>query len=217
MKHFLIVVLCLAHSYFLKSQVISYFHILPSTATDVDSISIDFELTFPWYGSSKLSSTLLPYADSITYTGCYFNPGFVQTDSYIKDTVLLGKMPIGTYHFRFIRNIVWFPTDTFCSNIGYSVTFDTTINVTAASSVISPSTFSIGPSLHPNPTTTHITITGAAPNTTSTITNLHGQVLLQSEIRNPQSDISVEPLPPGLYFCILQSGQERKVLRFVKQ
>jgi photosystem II stability/assembly factor-like uncharacterized protein len=71
--------------------------------------------------------------------------------------------------------------------------------------------------LHPNPATTHITITGAAPNTTATITNLHGQVVLQSEIRNPQSEISVDALPPGLYFCILQSGQERKVLRFVKQ
>ena len=71
--------------------------------------------------------------------------------------------------------------------------------------------------LHPNPSSTHITVSGAAPNSTATITNLHGQVILQSEIRNPQSEISVEPLPAGLYFCIVESRQERKVLRFVKQ
>jgi hypothetical protein len=73
------------------------------------------------------------------------------------------------------------------------------------------------PTLHPNPATTHITITGAAPNTTATITNLHGQVLQQFTINSNQQTISTEALPPGLYFCILQSGQERKVLRFVKQ
>ncbi len=71
--------------------------------------------------------------------------------------------------------------------------------------------------LHPNPATTHITITGVAPNTTATITNLHGQEVLQSAIRNPQSEISVEALPAGLYFFIVESRQERKVLRFVKQ
>lgn len=71
--------------------------------------------------------------------------------------------------------------------------------------------------LHPNPTSTHITLMGAEPNSTATISNIQGQVVLQSEIRSSPSHISVEPLPPGLYFCILQSGQERKVLRFVKQ
>jgi len=217
MKHFLLVVLCLINSYFVKSQAISYFHILPLNPTEIDSIIIDFELTFPWYGSSKLSSSLFTYNDSIIYTGCYFNPGFVQTDSYIKDTVLLGKMPMGTYNFKFIRNIVWFPNDTFCNNIGYSVTFDTVINVAAISKVLSAAKVLCAANLHPNPATATITLSGTEPGSTATITNLHGQVLLQSEIRSPQSNINIAHLPAGFYFCTLQNGGQHKVLRFVRE
>jgi len=71
--------------------------------------------------------------------------------------------------------------------------------------------------LHPNPAITTITLSGTEPGSTATITNLHGQVVLLSKIEHSGATISVESLPPGLYICIVESRQERKVLRFVKQ
>ncbi len=71
--------------------------------------------------------------------------------------------------------------------------------------------------LHPNPASTTITLSGTEPGSTATITNLHGQVLLQLTVNNQQQSINIEHLPPGMYFCIVQTGGQRKVLRFVRQ
>jgi len=71
--------------------------------------------------------------------------------------------------------------------------------------------------LHPNPASTTITLSGTEAGSTATITNLHGQVVSISEIQHSPSPISVAHLPPGMYFCIVQTGGQRKVLRFVRE
>lgn len=71
--------------------------------------------------------------------------------------------------------------------------------------------------LHPNPASTTITLSGTEAGSTATITNLHGQVLLQLTVNNQQQSINIEHLPPGMYFCMVQTGGQHKVLRFVRE
>lgn len=71
--------------------------------------------------------------------------------------------------------------------------------------------------LHPNPATTTITLNGTEAGSSVTITNLHGQVLLQLTVNNQQQSIKIEHLPPGMYFCMVQTGGQHKVLRFVRE
>ena len=204
-------------SFNLNAQYLEKLEIIPANPTVEDSIRISYELSFAWNGAIKKSSNQYITEDSLFYDGCYFNPGLAQTESYVFDTIYFGKLSLGLHPFKFTRNIVWFPNDTFCNNIGYSVTFDTIINVAAISKVLSAAKVLCAANLHPNPATATITLSGTEPGSTATITNLHGQVLLQSEIRSPQSNINIAHLPAGFYFCTLQNGGQHKVLRFVRE
>ncbi|MBK8659705.1 MAG: T9SS type A sorting domain-containing protein, partial [Bacteroidetes bacterium] len=71
--------------------------------------------------------------------------------------------------------------------------------------------------LHPNPAITTITLSGTEEGSTATITNIHGQVVQQFAIHAAQQTIDIESLPSGFYFCTLQNGQRRQVLRFVRE
>lgn len=71
--------------------------------------------------------------------------------------------------------------------------------------------------LHPNPASTTITLTGTEAGSTATITNLHGQVHLQKVVNGERQTIDIESLPAGFYFCTLQNGQRRQVLRFMRE
>ncbi|MBK7147505.1 MAG: T9SS type A sorting domain-containing protein [Bacteroidetes bacterium] len=71
--------------------------------------------------------------------------------------------------------------------------------------------------LHPNPATTSIILSGTEPGSTATISNLHGQVLRQYAITAAQQTIDTESLPAGFYFCTLHSGHKRQVLRFMRE
>ncbi|MBK8659704.1 MAG: T9SS type A sorting domain-containing protein [Bacteroidetes bacterium] len=68
--------------------------------------------------------------------------------------------------------------------------------------------------LYPNPASSTITLSGTEEGSTATITNIHGQVVQQFAIHAAQQTIDIESLPSGFYFCTLQNGQRREVLRF---
>lgn len=156
---------------------------------------------------------------TISIYSCWHSGQLPSSEKYI-DTIFVGSLTPHSYkivyYLKFLRPWEIDSFDACITNPYYDSAF---IYHTVQSPSNSPNlgVGNLPSSLHPNPASTYINISGAEPNATTIITNLHGQVLLQSEILNAQPEISVEALTPGFYFCILQSRQESKVLRFVKQ
>jgi hypothetical protein len=74
-------------------------------------------------------------------------------------------------------------------------------------------------SLHPNPATTHLTLTILPPTqaTTATITDINGRLLRTEALLNATNTLSITELPAGLYFITVQSTEQKWVRRFVKQ
>jgi hypothetical protein len=50
-----------------------------------------------------------------------------------------------------------------------------------------------------------------------TITNNIGQTLLQNEVKDKTTQVSVATLPPGLYYITLKGSNGNVVRKFVKQ
>ncbi len=71
--------------------------------------------------------------------------------------------------------------------------------------------------LYPNPTAHQLTIQTTGYHSSYQLTTTTGQLLLQSNVTQPNFTIDVSILPPGLYFVQLTNGQQRAVRKFVKQ
>jgi alpha-tubulin suppressor-like RCC1 family protein len=73
--------------------------------------------------------------------------------------------------------------------------------------------------LHPNPAKDKLIVTFMAlfGNEKVKIFNAIGENVLQLEIRNQESEINLGSLPDGIYFTEIISGNQKKVLKFIKQ
>jgi hypothetical protein len=73
--------------------------------------------------------------------------------------------------------------------------------------------------LYPNPATDKLNVICYTlyGNETMEIFSAVGQRVFKSEIRNPKSEVDISALPPGIYFTEIVSGDQKKVLKFIKQ
>jgi hypothetical protein len=73
--------------------------------------------------------------------------------------------------------------------------------------------------LYPNPAKDKLIIAFSLlyGNETIKIFNSIGENILQSELKNQESEINIGSLPDGIYFTEIISGEQKKVLKFIKQ
>jgi uncharacterized delta-60 repeat protein len=71
-------------------------------------------------------------------------------------------------------------------------------------------------SVYPNPATQTIKLSNITPNTSITITNITGSIILQTTL-NPNQEINISQLANGLYFIQAQSKNETQTIKFIKQ
>jgi hypothetical protein len=73
--------------------------------------------------------------------------------------------------------------------------------------------------LYPNPATDKLSVIcyWLSGNEVLTIHNAVGEAILKFEIRNSKSEINIRALPSGIYFAEFISGEQKKVLKFIKQ
>lgn len=198
-----------------NSQTLMDFKINPTNPTNNDSIMATFYIHFTWDNAKKQNGYLSIVNDTIIYEGCYFKPGFVQSSSYVYDTVSIGKLSAGYYPFYLLRKYVFSAMDTDCINIAYTDTLDTFIVVSPVSSVDRP----VKNPLHIVITGAQLTLTIPPPTqpTTATITDINGRLLRKETLLNATNTLNIAELPAGLYFIAVQNAEQRWVRRFVKQ
>ncbi|MBL0308246.1 MAG: T9SS type A sorting domain-containing protein [Bacteroidetes bacterium] len=218
----IIIALCLIFvlaSNSIQGQVLSDFKITPSTPTVNDSVEISFVLGFPWYGARKQKSDLSVQNDTILYEGCYWKPGLSQTESYVFDTVRLGKLSAGFYETFIIRNFVFSPIDT-CFNIAFSDTLDTFFVVSPITRIEKRDNEALRVLLIGNHT---IEIIAEYPTQVNiSIFDVMGRLCWRQNLMSTHSGkniiaMDMPDLITGVYFLVLQDEKQRVVRKFVKE
>ena len=201
-----------------NAQTLTNFHVVPESPSTNDSIQINFVLAFPWSEAKKQTSNLTIGSDTIVYTGCYYKPGFVQTDSYVYDTFDVGKLSEGYYELFVLRNFVFSYQDTDCLNIAYTDTLDTFFIVSAAN-VILPTQYNGFHVMLLDFNRLKI-LSDAATKTSVNVFDALGRLCFtQPNISLPagisQIDLIIPSLPRGMYFYDVKTENSRSVSKYI--
>jgi hypothetical protein len=73
--------------------------------------------------------------------------------------------------------------------------------------------------LYPNPATSGVNVVfySLSGNESLRILNVVGETIFKTEILDAKSEIDISMLPLGIYFAEIVSGEEKKILKLIKQ
>lgn len=201
------------------SQGFLEYECLPNTPNEGQAVKVRFLVVTPWFGALKKSSNWTLQGDTIYYRACYTVGSGAQTESYLPDTVLLGVLAPKTYHLQAIGSFTFYPTDIACDSIYKIDTIDTLFTVTPLTGLhnLKGSTFD---AVVVNPSTIRLyaSYTGAA---NIQVFDAVGRQCdtMQRQVTEGKNELTFDmpELPNGLYFYYIQLGEQRRVLKFMKQ
>lgn len=106
-------------------------------------------------------------------------------------------------------------------NKGFTLYFSNDSSEPECIPVLSNSTFfgkdKIAVVVYPNPAVNSINVEGVDTNSTVTIINIQGKIVLRTSINAEASSIQISSLTKGVYFLNLVSGSSQKTITFVKE
>lgn len=199
-----------------KSMAFYTYGTIPANPTVNDSVYLycsGTTILFPVWRFNDLTSI----SEDTIFTSICYRLGQNHFGITVYDTISLGKLSAGYYTVILQRNSTSGVSDSNCiqSNWFDYVSFGFWVSDTTTGVGKTDDKFTV--SLHPIPASTIVTLSCAPPQSVASITNLHGQSVMQLTVNDKQQTINVAHLPAGMYFCIVESAKERKVLRFVRE
>lgn len=196
-------------------------NIYPSAMpTEADTLKACLIAVLPGDNQSVQSTTLNISNDTILYKWCQFD-GVDQGETDIYDTVIIPPLQAGVYHFLVELSITEYGNDDFCedTNNVRKFTYDTIITVSKHTGVVS-----IG-----NNTLTAVILNAStiqlqaeeAGRVNIEVLDATGRLHHSSkhEISAGKNviDIAMPVQTAGMYFYHIQVGEQRRILKFIKQ
>ncbi|MCW5908962.1 MAG: T9SS type A sorting domain-containing protein [Chitinophagales bacterium] len=211
---FLLLINTVYGTYYIKEMLL-----IPANPTIDDTISFVYKCESPAHPSFIFNRDLTLLAPQIKLNACH-RWGMTDGNQMLYDTIVIGKLPEGSYQLGFYCFITQTPLDSNCATPLYLDAKDSAFlnfTVTAVTAVRNLEANNI--MLQPNPATTQLNITLPAPTqpTTATITDVNGRVLRKEQLHTTTNTIPIANLPAGLYFIAIQNKQQRIVKKFVKK
>lgn len=203
-----------------SSEVNTYYfyshNVSPAAPTVNDSVYVYFVIEFPQSTAIKISGNC-NIADTIVYHGCYFNPGFAQSYSYVYDTLSLGKLSVGEHDVFVVARYALNSTDSACltTNDAWNDTLHLVINVSEQTEVVATTAAEL--LLYPNPATTQLIIESQDLEITEVnIYNATGSLMMAVHLNNKYYLLNTEALVPGIYIAEIKTQQGSVRKRWVK-
>lgn len=206
-------------SMWLEGQTLVGLTVTPNSPTIADDILVSFKVTFPNTGAQKQNGTFYLSSDSLIYTGCYFRPGLNQGYSEVPDSIFVGQLPAGYYHFIIYENFVFSIFDTACINVAFSDTADSFLIVAEPNIIIEPERESFSAMLLSNNRV--VVKTDAEGVATISVIDVNGRLCFWQDAAplhtgTNQLPLNIPHLPAGVYFYQVQMGDRVKVLKWVQ-
>lgn len=220
-KHIALLVLCVFFALPTFAQLADY-ELLPSeNPHDKDTIRVNLIVVMPWAGAAKQSSSLVQSNDSIFYTACYYMGANGQGEEYLPDTIVIPPLHSGTYNLRVTINRTPFPGDDYCDSLQQVQTrvYDTIITVSKYTGITQAGGAQLqAVLLNSELMQLHAPYAGTA---NIQVLDVAGKqcYIAQRQVVEGKNEVhlNMAALPSGLYLYHIQLGEQRRVLKYVKQ
>lgn len=161
------------------------------------------------------------FHDSLIEVHYCYTTSMVFSAADTNDITPIGKLPMGNYTLKYtFKQPYYWEVDSITGCDSYQYYDSALLSFSVTSVTGSKNQVVENITISPNPVSSYLTISISEEHTGSmlTLNDLTGRVALQSEITNPQSEISIATLPSGIYLTVLTtpSGQ-RAVRKVVKE
>ena len=200
-----------SNTYYFYSHNVS-----PAAPSVNDSVYVYFVIEFPQYSARKISGNC-NIADTIVYHGCYYNPGFSPSYSYVYDTLSLGKLSVGEHDVFIVARYALNSTDSTCltTNDTWNDTLHLVINVSEQTGIIATTAAEL--CVFPNPATTQLIIqTNSAELEEVNIYNTTGSLVMAISVNAKHTILNTEALAPDIYIAEIKTQQGSVRKRWVK-